>query len=181
MLSFPDRSGATIQMNEGGRRMASARTWLRGGAFCLAGGLAALVGACAAPPPPPPPPTIVQAKLVAAKDVNPTQGGAAAPVVVRVYQLASAAGFEKAEFFRLLNADTATLGPDLIKKDEYLMAPGTTKEESMTLPDRVKAIGVIAAYREFQSKTWRITIPAVPNKTTPVTITAGASGLAVAP
>lgn len=157
---------------------ARARGWVTPACLVAAGVL--LVAGCAGPPPPPPP-TIAQAKLVTAKDVNPTVDGQPAPVIVRVYQLTSASGFEKAEFFRLQNADTATLGADLVKKDEYLMAPGTTKEEQMTLPDRVKALGVFAAYREFQSKTWRIVVPVPPNKTTPVTITVGAGGLVSQP
>ena len=82
-----------------------------------------------------------------------------APVVLRVYQLGSTAGFEKAEFFRLLNTDTATLGTDLVKKDEYLLAPGSTKTETLTIPDSVHALGVIAAFREFKDVTWRVTVP----------------------
>ena len=157
------------------------RSWRAIGLAVVAtGGLSAALAGCAAPPPPPPP-TIVQAKLTTAADVNASQSGQANPVVVRIYQLASASGFEKAEFFRLQNADTATLGADLVKKDEYLLAPGAAKEESMTLPDRVKALGIMASYRDFQSKAWRITVPVQPNKTTPVGITVGASGLAVAP
>ncbi len=137
------------------------------------------LAACGAPPPPPPP-TIVALELTASPDVNPTQSGQGAPVVVRVYQLAAAAGFEKAEFFRLLNADAATLGPDLVKKDEYLLAPGTTKKEKLTLPDTVHALGIFAAYREFRTATWRIVVPVPPHETTPVAVTA-AAGLAVAP
>lgn len=128
--------------------------------------------------PPPPPPTIVELKITATSGVNPTQGGVGAPVVLRVYQLTSTAGFEKAEFFRLLNADTATLGTDLAKKDEYLLAPGASKTETLTIPDTVHALGVIAAYREFKDVVWRVTVPVPAHKTTPVLITAG-SGLVV--
>ena len=118
---------------------------------------------------------------MASKDVNPTQSGQGAPVVLRIYQLAATAGFEKAEFFRLLNADTATLGADLLKKDEYLLAPGSKKTETLTVGDTVRALGVFAVYREFQKVTWRATIPLPKNKTTPVTIDATATGLKVTP
>jgi type VI secretion system protein VasD len=124
---------------------------------------------------------VAQVKLTASADVNPTASGAGAPVVVRVYQLGSSAGFDKAEFFPLLNTDAATLGQDLVKRDEYLMTPGTTKEAALTVPDTVKAIGVFAAYRNFRTETWRATVPLPPHKTTPVTISLTATGLVVAP
>jgi type VI secretion system protein VasD len=145
-------------------------------AAALFGALA--LSACGGPPPPPP--TIVELKITATPGVNPTQAGVGAPVVLRVYQLASTAGFEKAEFFRLLNADTATLGTDLAKKDEYLLAPGANKTETLTIPDTVHALGVIAAYREFKDVVWRVTVPIPAHKTTPVLVTAG-SGLVVGP
>lgn len=132
-------------------------------------------------PPPPPPPTVARLSLTASADANATQAGQGAPTVVRVYQLASTAGFEKAEFFRLLNGDTALLGPDLVKRDEYLLAPGTKKEATLTVPDRVQALGLFAAYREFGARTWRLLVPLPPNKTTPVAVSVTASGLVVAP
>lgn len=138
-----------------------------------------VVAACASPPPPPPPPTIATLSLSAAPGANATQAGQGAPTIVRVYQLAATAGFEKAEFFRLLNGDTALLGPDLVKKDEYLLAPGTTKAESLTVPDRVTALGVLAGYREFGSRTWRVVVPLPPHQTTPVAVTVGVAGLTV--
>ena len=150
--------------------------------LAVAAACAAMLQACAAPPPPPPPPpTIAKLTLSTSADANATAAGQGAPTVVRVYQLTSTAGFEKAEFFRLLNADSATLGQDLVKRDEYLLAPGTTKEETLAIPDRVKALGVFAAYRQFGSRTWRVTVPLPANKTTPVTVTVSASGVVVKP
>ena len=136
---------------------------------------------CAAPPPPPLPPTVAKLSITATADANATAAGQGAPIIVRVYQLASTAGFEKAEFFRLLNADTATLGQDLVKRDEYLLAPGANKEETITIPDRVQALGVFAAYRQFQSLMWRIAVPLPANKTTPITLSVTASGLVLKP
>jgi type VI secretion system protein VasD len=136
--------------------------------------------ACGSPPPPPPPPTVAKLTLSADPDANATAAGQGAPTIIRVYQLAAAAGFEKAEFFRLLNGDAAVLGPDMIKRDEYLLAPGTKREETISPPDKVQALGVFAAYREFQSRNWRVVIPLPPNKTTQVQVTVAAAGLVVA-
>ena len=149
--------------------------------FAVTVAAAAALQACAAPPPPPPPPTVAKLTIAASADANATAAGQGAPTIVRVYQLASPAGFEKAEFFRLLNSDSATLGQDLVKRDEHLLAPGATKEETVTIPDRVQALGVFAAYREFQSHTWRRTVPLPANKTTAVALSVTASGLVLAP
>jgi type VI secretion system protein VasD len=156
-------------------------TGLLGTCRLSAAGLAFAVAACGGPPPPPPPPapTIAQLKLSVSADVNPTQSGEPAPVVVRVYQLTSSTTFDQAEFFRLLNTDAATLGPDLVKKEEYLLPPNGKKEETLTIPDRVEAIGVFAAYREFQTRSWRVTVPVPPHKTTPVSVSVSAAGLSV--
>lgn len=158
-------------MTRAAARWSGTRRWPATAALALA------LAGCAAAPPPPVPPTVVTLTLAAARDANATASGQGAPTVVRVYQLASPAGFEKAEFFRLFNGDVALLGPDLVKKDEYLLAPGTTKVETLTLPDRVTALGVLAAYREFQTRTWRAVVPVTPRATTPVTVTVGAAGL----
>ncbi len=149
----------------------------RSGAVAL--GFLLLLAGCAAPPPPPPP-TIVDLTLSTGTDANPTTSGQGAPVVVRVYQLGSAAGFEKAEFFRLLNQDSATLGADLVNKDEFLLAPGSARKLNLTPPPTVKAIGVFAAYRDFQKVTWRGTAEVPANKTTNVAVRADAAGLSVA-
>jgi type VI secretion system protein VasD len=134
--------------------------------------------ACGGPQPAQPvPPTVVKLTITSNADANATADGQGAPTIVRVYQLASAAGFEKAEFYGLLNTDVAILGQDLVKRDEYLLAPDTTKEETLTIPDRVQAVGVFTAYREFQSRNWRVTVPVAANKTTHVTLSSSAGGL----
>lgn len=149
------------------------RRWLLRG---MTGGLLAAVAACGSPPPPPPP-TVVAIKLSATADVNATQSGQGAPVMVRVYQLASPAAFEGAEFFRLYNADAATLGADLVKKDEYLLAPGESRSVTLSPLDPVHAIGVFAAYRDFQQATWRATAPVPAHQTTNLAIVAGATAV----
>ena len=137
---------------------------------------------CGGPPPPPPPPapTIAKLSLTAAADANATQSGQGAPIIIRVYQLASTAAFEKAEFFQLLNSDTALLGADAVSREEYLLAPGTTKTEELAVTDRVQAIGVFAAYREFTARTWRVVVPVPPHKTTTIAVSVTAGGLVVA-
>jgi len=148
------------------------------GHYLLPAAALLFVSGCSSPPPPPPP-TVVNLTLTTATDANPTASGQGAPVIVRVYQLSSPAGFEKAEFFRLLNQDTATLGSDIVKKDEYLLPPSTTKTVNISPGPTVKSLGVFAAYRDFRNVTWRGTAEIPPNKTTDVAVKADAKGIAV--
>jgi type VI secretion system protein VasD len=141
-------------------------------------GLAALLAACAAPPPPPPP-TVLNLTLKALPGVNPGPDGQAAPVVVRVYQLETAANFGNAEFFPLYNTDSTVLGADLVKREDIVLAPGATKTETIMPKDPVKALGIFAGFRDFQNTPWRGSTDVPPNKTTNVTITAGPAGVVV--
>lgn len=140
--------------------------------------LACLVlASCGGAPPPPPPPTVVHLTLSASADVNPGPDGKGAPVTLRVYQLASASGFGNAEFFPLYNADAATLGADLIKRDDVILGPGATVTKTLSPRDDVKSIGIFGGYRDFQHTAWRASTDIAAHQTTDVTVTASATGL----
>jgi type VI secretion system protein VasD len=145
--------------------------------LCLAA--ATTLAGCGAPPPPPPPPTVVNLTLKTLPGVNPGPDGQAAPVSVRVYQLETAAGFNNAEFFPLYNTDAAVLGQDLVKREEFVLAPATAKTETIMPKDQVKSLGVFAGFRAFQNLPWRGSADIPPNKTTNVTVTVGPAGVAV--
>jgi type VI secretion system protein VasD len=153
-----------------GRQMRAA------GGVVMAFALGSVLAGCGAPPPPPPP-TVVNLSLSASADVNPTQAGQGAPIALRVYQLASTSAFSGAEFFQLFSQDQATLGADLVKRDDMIVAPGASKTLSLMPLDNVKAIGVFAAYRDYASGVWRASTAVVPHKTTQVTVTAGRTGI----
>ena len=138
------------------------------------------MASCGSPPPSPPPPTTVSLQISAAADANATPDGQGAPVAIRIYQLASKLGFEGAEFYRLYNADTATLGPDLIKKDELLVAPNTTKSLTLMPADTVHALGVFAAYSNFQTASWRAACDIPAHQITTGTGTADRTGIKLA-
>lgn len=152
--------------------------------LCRAGGAVLfLFTGCAAPPPPPPappPPTVVEIQISADKTVNATPEGQGAPVTIRVYQLASTSTFEAAEFYRLYSADAATLGADLIKRDEVLLIPGSAKSLTLTPPDPVHAVGVFAAYRDFQRAVWRAATDIPAHRTTTITVSADGAGIKLA-
>jgi type VI secretion system protein VasD len=120
---------------------------------------------------------VVNITLITTADANPTTDNQGAPVALRVYQLASSANFEAAEFYPLYNTDASLLKSDLIHRDDFLMPPGQTKKLELTPTDPVKAIGVFAAYRDFQHAMWRAVTDVPAHKTTNITVTAGHDGL----
>jgi type VI secretion system protein VasD len=140
----------------------------------------ALAAACAgahcgkAPPPPPTPPpaapvTIAappEAKVKAAMtiaanaDVNPDAGGRPSPVVVRVYQLKADAAFRDADFFVLYKDEQKALGPELITRDEFILAPTESRTLDVTLSPDARFVGAIAAFRDIRNAEWRSIVPA---------------------
>ena len=122
--------------------------------------------------PPPPPPTLVSVAATADAASN-----AGAPLSLRIYQLASPAAFDGAQFFPLFNGDAAVLKDDLVKRDDLTLAPGQTKTLSLNPADRAKVIGVFGAYKDYETQTWRSSTPIPAHQTSMLTVTSGASGL----
>ena len=114
----------------------------------LACGLAltgALIAGCASKPVVTP----VSITLAAGADANPDARGRASPLTVRVYVLKSPGPFEGADFFSLFEKDQATLGAELVQREEMLLRPGESRKLDLTLPADAKAIGVMAAFRDL--------------------------------
>ena len=114
----------------------------------------ALLAGCASPPPKPVL-MAVQLTLVAGADVNPDVRGRASPITVRVYALKTTQAFESADFFSLFDKDQATLGAELVQREEVLLRPGERRTVEMTLAPDAKAIAVMAAFRDLDRARWR--------------------------
>ena len=141
-------------------------------------GMALLSGCASAPPPPPP--TVINLTFNATADTNPTTDNAGAPIATRAYQLTSAANFNGAEFFQVFNADAATLKTDIVKREDFLLAPSTSKTEKIMPDPTVKSLAIFAAYRSFQTVTWRASADVVANKINNITVTLGHDGVTIA-
>ncbi|CAN5469031.1 N/A [soil metagenome] len=141
-------------------------------AFLAAG----LVAGCAAPPPPPPKPIVtpVVLTLVGGADMNPDARGRASPLILRVYALKTPAPFDAADFFSLFDKDQATLGAEMAQREEVLLRPGETRKIEMTLAADVKAIGLLAAYRDLDRARWREQRTVEPGKAMNLTLDVGA-------
>lgn len=103
--------------------------------------------------------TSVELTLHGEAGMNPDGRGRASPLVTRIYALKSPASFELADFFTLFEHDAATLGSDLIRREERLLRPGAFQRLEWQLPPEVTAIGLIGAYRDLGRARWRQVIP----------------------
>lgn len=117
-------------------------------------GVALLAASCGSPPPKPVV-TPVSLNLVASADANPDARGRASPLTVRVYVLKAPGPFEGADFFSLYDKDQATLGAELVKREELLLKPGESRKLEFTLEPDAKNIAVLAAYRDLERARWR--------------------------
>jgi type VI secretion system protein VasD len=141
---------------------------------------ALLVAACAAPPPKPVV-TPVSITLSAAADANPDARGRPSPLAIRVYVLKSPGLFQSADFFSLFDKDTATLGAELIQREELLLAPGESKKLDFTLQPDAKVIGVMAAYRDLEHSKWREIRPLEIGKANVLAVKLGARQITIGP
>jgi len=134
------------------------RPAMRVAAVCL---LACLLTACAAKPPKPEP---ARARLVASEQVNPDASGRSSPIVVRLFQLRADGAFAAAEFFDLYGKEKEVLGESLVSREEYVLAPGETRELEIPLNAQTRYLGVLAAYRDIRAAQWRA-LTRAPEKT----------------
>ena len=127
-----------------------------------------------------PSPTTVALTLAAAPDVN-VIDGQPSPVLVRVYQLGSPAGFVDADYFMLDKNESDVLGPNMMGKDEYFLNPGASQTVLLELAPDARVIGVVAAYYDIDNAVWRATAPVEAGKANEITATVGALAVSLAP
>ncbi len=120
-----------------------------------------------APPPivilPPAKPAPSALTIAASADTNPDATGRPSPVVVRVYQLKGDTAFSVAEFFPLFDDDQKVLGPELISREEYVLAPAEKRIVEVAVSDDARFVGAVAAFRDIRNSEWRVLVPAAPN------------------
>lgn len=96
----------------------------------------------------------------ATADANPDSTGRPSPVVVRVYQLRAEAAFAAADFFALFDDEQKVLGPELISRDEFVLAPGEKRTLDVAVSGQTRFVGAIAAFRDIRNSQWRTVVPA---------------------
>jgi type VI secretion system protein VasD len=136
-------------------------------------GLAAL-GACSSAPKP----LAAKITLEASANLNPDQKGRPSPVTVKIFELKSVAGFEKADFFSLFDRDRETLGAELVGRDELVLKPGDKIVQDRKLAPDVAFVGILVGYRDLERAQWRLSIP-VATLRKPVTVQIDAARVAL--
>lgn len=117
-------------------------------------GAALLLPACGSKPPPAKP-KVITVELQAASNLNPNVNGRPSPVVVRLYELKSAAQFQSTDFVTLFEKDQSALGADVVVREEFVLNPGESKLVSRGLGADSKFIAVMVAFRDLERAKWR--------------------------
>ncbi|WP_394144953.1 type VI secretion system lipoprotein TssJ [Vibrio atypicus] len=94
-------------------------------------------------------------KFEVAENINPDINGRPSPVVVKVFELSSRTLFDNQDFFALFDDADSVLGPDLISKTEFDFEPNSKYEHSLSLSPGVRYAGVLVAYRDIDTASWR--------------------------
>jgi type VI secretion system protein VasD len=122
--------------------------------------------------PPPKPPAVLTLTMVGSADQNPDPGGNAAPLAVKVYQLAATAKFSSSDWTALTEQEQQTLGlEEAAPSQQFVVAPGETQTQTITLKMGVTNIGIVALYRDIDHAQWRATAPAADSGPTKLTLT----------
>jgi type VI secretion system protein VasD len=124
-------------------------------------------------------PTRLEANVVAAEDVNKDELGRALPIVVRVYELKTTGSFKAADFFSIYDQESATLGGDLLAREELQLRPGEQHTIEREAAPEAQYLGVVGAFREIDSARWRATHPLKSGETNKVEIKLGSDAVSI--
>jgi type VI secretion system protein VasD len=151
-------------------------------AFMAAAALAALGGCGSKPakeaPPPAGPPPELRISVSAAEGANRGPGGRGLPIVVRLYELKARGAFDGADFYSLYDREAATLGAELIGREELNLSPGKERLVVRTLNPEARYLGVLAGFRDIDRATWRTVHELRPEKNNNIAVTIGPNAVA---
>jgi type VI secretion system protein VasD len=124
-----------------------------------------------------PKPTLVSATLQAGTAVNPDLRKRPSPIVIRVYELKSAAAFDGADFVSLFERDQATLAAEMSAREEFILRPGETRMWDKTTAPDTKFIGVMASFRDIERARWKSIVAIKPGVKNLITVRADDIGV----
>ncbi len=125
------------------------------------------------------PPTEISGVVQAARNMNPSVSKRPSPLVVRVYELKTAAAFNSADFVSLYQRDQAELGADLVAREEMILNPGDSKPFAKIAAPETRFIGVFGAYRNVDRAKWRSIVAVQPNQKQRIMINADELAISV--
>jgi type VI secretion system protein VasD len=101
------------------------------------------------------PPAVLTLTVFGGAGQNPDASGQAATVAVRLFQLKSNAGFERADVFALTEREQQTLGTDGLGSEEFVIKPGETRTITRELKPGAQFIGTAVLFRDVDRARWR--------------------------
>ena len=87
--------------------------------------------------------------------------------------------FNGADFFTLWDKEKQVLGGDLLTRREYEVQPGGTVSKVDSINKDAAYIGVVAAFRQINSSTWRAIVKANKGGTNRIQIVVGQNTISV--
>jgi type VI secretion system protein VasD len=124
-------------------------------------------------------PTSMLIEIDTAGDINPTSSGRASPLILRLYQLKSSSVFDKADFLALYDADERTLGGDLLHKEEITLKPNEKRICAFKPTEETHAIGMFAAFRDYERAQWRAVAAVQPHKSNVILVNVSGTSLTI--
>lgn len=116
----------------------------------------ALTG-CAGPRPTMPAPYAVV--ISADAKINLDRQNRPTPVQVRLLELRNSSNFESLDFYTLYDKDDATLGANLLSKEQLTLQPGQSLTLSRKANPEARMLGVFVAFRDVTTGSWRAVAP----------------------
>jgi type VI secretion system protein VasD len=104
-------------------------------------------------------PDTVHVTLAGSAGMNPSPSGSSNPLALRVYLLSSPDKFQGADYFQLFDHEAATLGSELVARDEATVLPGQTTVVTIPTKPDARFVGIAASYRNIDKAAWRATVP----------------------
>ena len=101
----------------------------------------------------------LQLLVQAQRSLNTDARNVSASLALRVYVLRDASGFEKASFDNLYDDDAATLGSNVLVRENLHLRPGETRELALEVSTDARAVAVFGAFREIEHSQWRAILP----------------------
>lgn len=106
---------------------------------------------------------VVELQLQASAGLNPDVRLRPSPVLLRLYELKTSAGFMQADFISLYQRDQAELGGDMLYREEIQLQPGDRRNLRRPLNTQTRFVGLMAAYRDLERSRWRVVLPVEPS------------------
>jgi type VI secretion system protein VasD len=112
----------------------------------------------------------IELTLTGGSKLNPDDEGHPLPVAIRVYQLKAPAKMEAAEFEQIYRREKETLGEDLLRVDEYTLAPGDRIRRQVPRDHAARAMAAVVLFRRPSGVHWRVIAELPEGKSPPLSL-----------